>query len=297
MLDASFTPDPMDPNSAPGSAGPITNQKITTDLINAFNLAPQRLRDQLCGSGGNPGVSVFVQNCAVGPTGCGVGSWGYRKRQGGAKFIALSAGLWQGTSSALSYPVFETTVLNNLLGTNLASYTSASNDSPEMTVLAVLAHEMGHILAWQKSVINSPCANPPPGVNPIFWQIAWNNAANPKPFHHFGDQANGDQRKRGPSKDDVKANSGNPPFARILLAQIYGGDWASLLGNVAPDEDLIETYKLYIMNTANNIGKGPQTSLVVNIPNIGSIDIIQDLFLNSSTWLFKKRAWVNNCFA
>src|SRR5260370_37884389 len=87
MLDASFTPDPMDPNSAPGSAGPITNQKITTDLINAFNLAPQRLRDQLCGSGGNSGGSVFVQDSAGGSTGCSVGSWRYRKRQRRAEFI------------------------------------------------------------------------------------------------------------------------------------------------------------------------------------------------------------------
>src|SRR5260370_32007251 len=261
MLDASFTADTMDPNSAPGSAGLITNQKITTDLINAFNLAPQRLRDQLCGSGGNPGVSVFVQNCAVGPTGCSVGSWGYRRRQGGARFIALSAGLWQGTGSALPYPVFETTVLSNLLGTNLASYTSARNDCPEMTVLAVLAHEMGHILAWQKSVINAPCANPPPGVNPIFWKIAWNNAANPQPFHQFGVQANADQRIRGPSKDDVKGNSGNPPVARALLAQIYGGEWDSLLGNVTPDEDLIKAYKLFIINTANNSRTRPQPSL------------------------------------
>src|SRR5260370_42548433 len=70
MLDASFTPDPMDPNSAPGSAGPITNQKITTDLINAFNLAPQRLRDQLCGSGGDPGVRLCVQNVSRGATVC-----------------------------------------------------------------------------------------------------------------------------------------------------------------------------------------------------------------------------------
>src|SRR5260370_25487837 len=82
MLDASFTPDPMDPNSAPGSAGPITNQKITTDRINAFNLAPQRLRGQLCGSGANPGVSGLVANRSLGPTSLYGGCLGYRKRQG-----------------------------------------------------------------------------------------------------------------------------------------------------------------------------------------------------------------------
>jgi hypothetical protein len=299
-LGANFVPDPLGPpGSAPPPGGPIANPRITTDLANAFALAPPNFLRELCGTSGNPAVSLFVQDCPAAPGICTVGSWGYRQRSTGARFIALSAGLWQGGASALPYPAFETAVINNLVGVpGLASYVSASNDSPEMTVLAVLAHELGHILFWNRSAISRPCPNPPPGVDPIFWRIAWSRAGGPPPFHNFGVQYPGDQRIRGPSKDDVRANSGNPGAARGLLQQIYGGDWAGLLANVAPDEDLIETYKLFMLNTANNVGRGPLTSLVFNIPGVASVDVIRDLFLSGdpNKWLSRKRAWVTACF-
>jgi hypothetical protein len=298
-LGANFVPDPLaPPGNVPPSNGPIVNPRITTDLANAFALAPPNFLRELCGTSGNPAVSLFVQDCPAAPGICTVGSWGYRQRATGARFIALSAGLWQGGAAALPYPGFETAVIDNLVGVpGLASYVSASNDSPEMTVLAVLAHELGHILFWNRSAINHPCPTPPPGADPIFWRIAWSRAVGPPPFHNFGVQNPGDQRIRGPSKDDVRANAGNPGAARALLRQIYSGDWAGLLANVAPDEDLIETYKLFMLNTANNVGRGPLTSLVFNIPGIGPVDVIRDLFLNNTTWLSRKRAWVAACFS
>ena len=301
-LKATFVPDPLGPpGNVPTSNGPITNPSILTDLAAAFSLAPPSFLNELCGNTGNPPVSLFVQDCPATPGVCTVGSWGYRQRATGARFIALSAGLWQGNAPALPYPGFETAVIDNLVGVpGLASYTSASNDSPEMTVLAVMAHELGHILFWNKGLISRPCPRPlPPGIDPIFWKIAWQSAGGPPAFHNFGDQFQGDRRLRGPSKDDVKANAGNPAVARGLLSQIYGGDWASLLANVGPDEDLIETYKLSVLTTAQNVGKGPLTSLVVSIPTIGSVDVIRDLFLSAdpNKWLSKKRIWVNTCMA
>ena len=299
-LSASFAPDPLaPPGNVPTSNGPVTNASILTDLAAAFSLAPPAFLNELCGNTGNPAVSLFVQDCPPAPGICTVRSWGYRQRAGGARFIALSAGLWQGAAPALSDPAFETAVIDNLVGVQgLASYVSASNDSPEMTVLAVMAHELGHILWWNKGLMSRRCPNPlPPGVDRIFWKIAWQNAGGPPAFHNFGVQFPTDRRLRGPSKDDVRNNAGSPPVARNLLRQIYGGDWASLLANVAPDEDLIETYKLTILTTARNVGKGPLTSLVVNIPTIGSVDVIHDLFLSSdpNKWLSKKRIWVNTC--
>jgi hypothetical protein len=162
-LGANFVPDPLaPPGNVPPSNGPIVNPRITTDLANAFALAPPSFLRELCGTSGNPAVSLFVQDCPAAPGICTVGSWGYRQRATGARFIALSAGLWQGGAAALPYPGFETAVIDNLVGVpGLASYVSASNDSPEMTVLAVLAHELGHILFWNRSAINHPCPPPP----------------------------------------------------------------------------------------------------------------------------------------
>ena len=234
QLSANFVPDPLSPGNLPTSSGPINNASILTDLAAAFSLAPSSFLNELCGNAGNPPVSLFVQDCPPAPASCTVGSWGYRLRATGARFIALSAGLWQGNAPALRYPVFETAVIDNLVGApGLASYVSASNDTPEMTVLAVMAHELGHILWWNKGLMSRACPNPPPGLNRIFWQIAWQNPAGPPPFHNFGVQFAADQRLRGPSKDDVRANAGHPGVARDLLSQIYRGDWASLLANVA----------------------------------------------------------------
>lgn len=300
-LNAAFLPDPLSPGNPPTSNGAISNSSILADLTAAFSLAPPSFLNELCGNTGNPAVSLFVQDCPPAPGICTVGSWGYRQRATGARFIALSAGLWQGNAPALPYPVFETAVIDNLVGVpGLASYVSASNDSPEMTVLAVMAHELGHILWWNKGLMSRPCPNPlPPGIDQIFWKNAWQNAAGPPPFHNFGVQFPADRRLRGPSKDDVRNNAGNPAAARSLLGQIYSGDWASLLANVAPDEDLIETYKFAILTSAKNVGKGPLTSLVVNIPGIGSVDVIRGLFLSGdpNKWLSRKRVWVNNCMA
>jgi hypothetical protein len=287
-LSAAFQPNP--PNgSAPTSGGAINNPNIINDLSNAFSLAPQRLRDQLCGVYG-PAVRLFVQDCPGGGAACSVGSWGYRQRNNDVPFIALSAGLWPGGGHAIAYPEFERTVINNLVG-DLGQTFTASNSTPEMTVLAVLAHEMGHILAYRKQVLNQRCGNVSPPVQQIFWRNAWSSAANPDYFHRFGDQFPGDHRLRGLSKNQA---IGNP----VVLGRIYGmprdqqfADWASLLANVAPDEDLIETYKFMILNTDNRL-----TSLIITIPNVGNVDIIQQLFPDPNGFLIKKATWVRNCF-
>jgi hypothetical protein len=302
-LSANFVPNPLGPPaSAPPPGGPIANPNIIADLTNAFALAPPRFRNHLCGAGGNPGVAVFIQDCLAGSA-CVVGSWGYRQRSTGARFIALSAGLWQtvGIGSTLPYTDFETAVLANLLGgSGVARYQSASNNSPEMTVLAALAHEMGHILLWDGTgwVMNKACPAPHPGLPDRFWQISWRDPASPPPFHRFGDEFPGARRINPLDKDRIRSEvlAGQLDIARNDLQQIYSGEWASLLANVAPDEDLIESYKLFILNTANNVGAGPLTSLTIAIPSQPPPppDVIRQSLTNG-TPLFDKRRWINAC--
>ena len=94
--------------------------------------------------------------------------------------------------------------------------------------------------------------------------------------------------------------SGTAPATRRWRAACSGRSMAatglSLLANVAPDEDLIETYRLFVLTNARNVGAGPLRSLVINIPGVASVDVIQNLFLNNTTWLSRKRAWVAACF-
>lgn len=163
ILDASFTPDPTSNSSPVNSAlGPITNPGAISDLTKMFDLAPPALKNQLCPTIINPASppwlnGLFIQNCPSGSVPCPLGSWGYRNRSTKEKFIAFSAGLWQGSASTQPYHLFETAILNQLLATNAVDYTTAAYDGPEMTMLAVLAHEMGHILWWEKQIRSKQC--------------------------------------------------------------------------------------------------------------------------------------------
>jgi hypothetical protein len=315
ILDASFTPDPTGTSSPLNSAlGPITNPAAISDLTKMFNFAPKVLTDQLCSQvNGQPWLNgLFVQNCPSDSLPCPLGSWGYRNKSTKERYIAFSAGLWQ-NGAAQPYHLFETGVLNQLLGTNAADYTTAGYDGSEMTVLAVLAHEMGHILWWEKQIRTQQCLNPPANPSPPpanlpakFTDFSWKTAAATPNFHKFGIQNNGvggfggDKRKSNvPSKDDVVASIGQPVNALNELAAIYSGEYASLFATVSPDEDFIETYKMCILNSAQptSSGSGPLSYLIADIPFHGNIDMVNDRFLNQNTLLFLKAAWINTCLS
>jgi hypothetical protein len=182
-----------------------------------------------------------------------------------------------------------------------------------MTVLAVLAHEMGHILWWEKQIRTQQCLNPPANPSPPpanlpakFTDFSWKTAAATPNFHKFGIQNNGvggfggDKRKSNvPSKDDVVASIGQPVNALNELAAIYSGEYASLFATVSPDEDFIETYKMWILNSAQptSSGSGPLSYLIADIPFHGNIDMVNDRFLNQNTLLFLKAAWINTCLS
>src|ERR1700730_14678930 len=101
-------------------------------------------------------------------------------------------------------------VLNSLLNVTGPAYTYASYDGSDMTILAVLAHEMGHILWWQKGIFSKPCATPPAGLPQYFSQISWKNAVPTPRFHDFGKQDNGfggsggNRRYAEPGKDEIQ---------------------------------------------------------------------------------------------
>jgi hypothetical protein len=171
------------------------------------------------------------------------------------------------------------------------SYEKAVPDSQAIAILAILAHEMGHVIWWEQNVGTKQCDVS--GVNPYFYSYSgWNKPTIPR-FHEFGieDTKNGDVR---PDKDKVRSylvsGAAYFPFAVNALQQIYSGPWASLFATVAPDEDFIETYMLYIL-TAN---PGPNlTSVQIVIPSLQPFDIFANL--NNSSILSGKRKWISSC--
>ena len=135
-----------------------------------------------------------------------------------------------------------------------------------MTVLAALAHEFGHVLwydtfrptrggpfdfltfcrgsffdnSWQR-------VNPPP---------TWRNFGEVQDLHHIYDPAIADLA--------LAIGRAKSKQAAQLLDQIYRprAPWPSLFGAFSPDEDFVETFKLYVLTTAK---PSPLVSLQINI--------------------------------
>jgi hypothetical protein len=97
-------------------------------------------------------------NCAppAGPTGFD-GSWGFRSRATtdlGALNIAIPAVLWPNGGHALSFDLYESLLLGNpaFYGGGIASVGTPTPNTPETTVLAALAHELGHV-RWAMTTV------------------------------------------------------------------------------------------------------------------------------------------------
>ena len=91
-------------------------------------------------------------------------------------------------------------------------------------------------------------------------------------------------------QDDV--SSGNLDS----LSTVYSdGNWPSLFGFVAPDEDFIETYKLVTLTSRDPQSSSQLTHLYVTIPNnTASIDMVSVLN-DPNTNLYAKAQWINTC--
>src|SRR5215468_10588237 len=152
-------PDSGFRNAPPIDSTPV-NANITQDLTDAFNIAPDFFKNQLCNL---TGIYVDRTGCtSYDPSSCSGPDpsdrlWGFRAFDGSGssagEFIGTWLGLWQngvqGHAPVLSS--FETGRLQNLLNwtpNNSSIYPihdSADPDTVAMTVLAALAHGVGHI--------------------------------------------------------------------------------------------------------------------------------------------------------
>jgi hypothetical protein len=313
----------LDANSRPNGNTPPTGQPyswprpISDDLRNAFSSAPLAFQQRLCRLNG---IFINASGCPGNdPTRCSFpntsavfsGSWGYRSRaaaDGGKTYVAISAGLWPAAGSA-AWPlhVYETQVLQSFPGAGAAAVSSANPDASWMSVLAALAHEVGHVRFVQT-------VKPPPGNNYDFnslincssgnffagWSYDHHNPKHP----HF--QPRGGWRGFAERLNDAGSpiDHANPPLLSQLdmppprsypyLLQLYQANqpWASLFAAQTPDEDFVETYVMAVFTgytASSHSFAGPLTSLAVSVPGIsGSPDIPQDLLSGRKSGLANK---------
>jgi hypothetical protein len=242
----------------------ITNQAILSDLEMAFCNAPPFLQRDLLSLS-----TIYINPCAdanscglVNPTVCDPNncnlpdqqiietSWGFRERpqqsHAGGRYIAMSAGLWRGGNHAPDLDSFETRLLNPLLlkwSEPQYQPSSSTRGHPELTVIAALAHEMGHV-RWYDVNARGPGQNYDPNAlcNRGFFVVSWQGNVNAPPrWRRFGERQ-GRHRTGDVQIGDIDNAIINRDFptAGRLLSRIYAVNdpWASFFAAISPDEDL-----------------------------------------------------------
>jgi hypothetical protein len=154
--------------------------------------------------------------------------------QGTGKHIIVDARLLNngaGATLASEETQTQNTVLSVLGNRNVTLQYSASPDNGFLGVLAVMAHETGHVMWYDKSVRGKPC------FASNFMTPSWTGGT---PNRRWVDFA-------AFTPNDHKADPETHPKKKLLTpgkARKLYENFVSVFAAVSPEEDYIETYKL-----------------------------------------------------
>ena len=253
------------PPAGASAAGTI----YSNDVAAAFGAAPPWFQDQLCDLS-----TVYINPDLNASEGVFFSSWGYRNPRTASKYIAISEQLWgpQGQGPAITFETYETQLLGALLLNypglqyQAAGYNSAKLTSGQLAILAALAHERGHIL-WY--LVNNVTPGQGGSYTPKIicsdgrsFFVDWRSVDRPPIWRTFGDlQDNHPLDADGVTSDNVQASDLFNAAARKnrkaepLLTAIYSrhGRWASAFASFSPDEDFVETFKLFVLTDPNGV--------------------------------------------
>jgi hypothetical protein len=279
-------------SSATKMAGNSTYSSYLSALTTAFSLAGSVapfFQDHLCGL---TAVFVTFDQCSSQADCRENYSWGYRENPdqvGSAgpfnRFVAISQGLLTNTPTLSDY---YNAILPPLLGSGraVASYLAANSgaETTSATVLAILAHEVGHVrwydvlkpdhVSYNFQRLDNAC----PDTRPFF-EKSWsynndtNNLLPPHNWVNFGDIA--DQQvvdhQAAPFLYDWTAAI-TPQQAGPVLNHLHSPNWPwpTLLGTLTPTEDFVETYTFSVLMDGLFNGAAPflqSLSLKINYSN------------------------------
>jgi hypothetical protein len=275
---------------------------MQTDLSSAYCKASQRFQHHLDNI---DEIYIDATHCPNGDltqcTSVLQSAWGQRMA-GGYTQIGIPAGLWPSSqASAQLYPDYEAAVLSNLVqlwwrGSALqpkfstTAHSSGSENTSWMTVLAALAHEMGHVqwyeaaarsgygfkydftrltkcnffIAWTENTDTDPATNisgylEPPGRWRLFGTSGnvSDGGAQPSSNDHSSSPT-----LNNPLDSNSYAKASNDQQRATLLNTIYSTPWpwASFWAGDTPDEDFVESFKLAVLNDAGLL------SMQISIP-------------------------------
>ena len=289
---AFFLPATYDPRA--GGTPPLganVNGQYATDLAAAFDAAPPSLKAMLCDKDFNV---LIVQNTCP-QSGCTAdavikNTWGFRQQTASPKrYIATSAMLWQ-NGSVPTFSAYENVRLPAVLqraDANAKNWpnppnfpaASTSPDMPVMTLLAVLAHEAGHVL-WYDAFV-SPPGGPFSASNfcsgnfyqPGSWSSINIPHVNDRPGRWIDFAESFSSETHNPDhlrmiKNDL-SQSNFPGAGNRLLAVFQDPGLAGALAAFSPDEDFVEAYEWYVLTNASS----PLTGLTIQISGHQGYDI------------------------
>jgi len=262
----------------PSPAGAPTSTESGL-LKRAFELAPRWLQFHLC----NQVNFVFVDpNPYRGNPEFGWAFWESSdpaqtqngRNQSLARFIGISRAALEDPDLSLGQS--ETNVVQRLLrnppaapavrvtakitrgNTNVA----ADDGSAAWAVLAILAHEMGHMF-WHDICDGDNNQNDQRRCFSHFHKFGWVDVGGHWTLRSFGDPIPGAKQLR----DESGAALQQPRTVQAALQRLYAGNgpvrFADLFATRAPDEDIAETYKFLALTDAIDPDRSRVTSLIV----------------------------------
>lgn len=288
--DSQYTPPMCDSANVPA-------QNLKDRLKDAYDLAPASVKAKLCKLD-----QVFVTTDSSYTTSARepLGIWEAPAR-GGKVYIAIPDHI---LTSASSLADEENGILARLLtdpkapGRSLPSFRSnnAPAKTPAAAILAVLAHELGHILLADGNLDGAGASHPRPCsapkdtcflhnfLGPPNGTTLWNRAhfhRNMRRWVGFG-ATNGNTYLNTDVNFSAIKNQINDPTrdmdSTARVRKIYLAGLASVFAAVSPEEDFVETYKYKVLAAARD-SSGASIDLSLDYPS-GSpttIDVLSPL--------------------
>jgi hypothetical protein len=234
---------PVDATTTPSSY-------MLADLQNAFQIAPPRFQQMLCGLDG-----VYLD-----PTN---GSWGFRNPISSKEYVGLSISvLWPNPSaSAIDFRTYETARIRKIF--NLSGYGpyygyAVPDNTSQMTILAALAHEVGHIFWYDAN--KTAGGSYTYGFCSKHFLDSWNKVTTPDYWIALGYiDYNKNEHQGNPSNDNIKVQDiqqaiGKESAVLSIVQALYSknGRWASSLAAFTPTEDLVETFEYIVLQKSKS---------------------------------------------
>jgi hypothetical protein len=250
-LSADFNPELTGTNyKAPACSGDASYDQVSL-IQNGFDMAPAQLKEEICNL---KKIFVFAGDYSF-------GLWENPKGNPPqipqdsppGSYVAISSAVIGKTLSEEEDEILQDLGVRPRL--QVSHVDAPADASRALAMLAIMAHEIGHIKWHRDNIASSLLCYPTAFVNNS-WEPGSVNYGNR--WTAFGQETG--MRKHGISSP--KSANLNP----AMLRRIYAGGFASAFAAVSPEEDFVETYKLMILRHS------PLERLQLNVPG-GMIDV------------------------